>query len=36
MKRQSLHRLRPVWTTLALCAVGYMFNLGIGRMLAQG
>lgn len=26
--------LDPV-TTLALLAVGYMFNLGIGRMLAQ-
>lgn len=29
-----LLHLDPV-TTLALCAVGYMFNLGIGRMLAQ-
>ncbi len=28
-----LLHLDPV-TTLALCAVGYMFNLGIGRMLA--
>ena len=30
-----LLHLDPV-TTLALLAVGYMFNLGIGRMLAQG
>ncbi len=29
-----LLHLDPV-TTLALCAVGFMFNLGIGRMLAQ-
>jgi len=30
-----LLHLDPV-TTLALLAIGYMFNLGVGRLLAQG